>query len=430
MSKKLKFPDGFLWGAATSAHQIEGGQHNDWTEWEPTVSKRLAREAPARLKELVYNWADVRDEAKDPNNYISAKATDHFTRYKEDIKNLSKLGLNSFAFSIEWSRIEPEPGIFNHEAMQHYVDVVDTCLEHGVAPVITLHHFTNPVWFAGWHERHAPTAFEKYAQYVFDAIGAKAKYWITINEPSAVIFMRYLKGDVWPAWPKAENNIFRALFAYRNMVRAHRRSYNYMKAQKPSVKVGFVHGWVEFINKGKVVSKLLTQFISWINNKAIHRPIHKHIDFVALHYYLAADVKVGLSWPSKWVSQYGQHSQLKTQKGWQVYPEGIQTAISSLHSHYGLPIFVTENGISDSSDTYRQQFIAQHLKHIHGAIESGAEVTGYLYWSLLDNFEWSEGYWEKFGLFAVDPKTKERSARGSAKWYGQVAKNNFLEIDS
>ena len=240
--------------------------------------------------------------------------------------------------------------------------------------------------------------------------------------------MRYLRGDIWPAWPNAENNIFKALFAYRNMLRAHRRAYTYMKFQKPNVMVGFVHGWVEFLSKGKnPTSKFLARSLHWFNNVLVHKPAKKYMDFIALHYYLATTVKVGFSKPSSWVSPYGQHKSLKTQKGWRVYPQGIYNAAVKLKEH-NLPIIVTENGISDSSDTYRKNFIRQHLSFLHAAMEDGAEVLGYCYWSLLDNFEWSEGYWEKFGLLELNRRTKERKPRESARWYGEVAKNSILEI--
>lgn len=423
----MKFPKDFLWGVATSAHQVEGNQNNNWSEWERSVAKDLAESAEARLKDTVADWDAIKEAAQKQSNYVSGEAAGHYTRYKQDIKRIADLGLNSFIFSIEWSRIEPEPGVFDKNALAHYKNVAAECKKHGIEPIVTLHHFTNPLWFDGWHRKHASRIFEKYAEQIARELSDYVQYWIPINEPTAVVFMRYLKGDIWPAWPQAEFNIWRAFFAYRHLVQSHKKAYRVIHEVNPRAQVGFVHGWVSFTSRFPAgFSSLVARVADWFNNWLLFWPARNYSDFIALHYYLAVLVKAQLSNPFTWISQYGAEGEIVGQKGWVADPPGLKTALLRLTGRHKKPIIVAENGISDASDKVRPRFLFEHLKAVGEAVESGAQVLGYHYWTLLDNFEWSEGYWEKFGLFAVNEKTLKRTKRPSADYYSKIAKSNTL----
>lgn len=428
MAGRRRFPKSFLWGVATSAHQVEGDQANNWSEWEKSASKELAETAEARLSDAVLDWDAIKDQATKPKNYISGKAAGHYTRYKQDIKRIADLGLNSFIFSVEWSRVEPEPGVFDKNALAHYKKVAAECRKYNIEPIVTLHHFTNPLWFDGWHRKHATVIFEKYVEAVAAELSEHVRYWIPINEPTAVVFMRYLGGTIWPAWPQAEFNPWKAFFAYRHLVQSHKKAYRRIREVNESAQIAFVHGWVSFKPKRIVgPSALVARFADWFNNWLLFWPARNYSDFVALHYYVAATVNVGFSNPSQWVSQYGRDAEFVSNKGWAADPDGLLIALKKLSKQHKKPVLIAENGISDPDDTIRARFIYRHLESIHAAIKSGVEVIGYHYWTLLDNFEWSEGYWEKFGLFAVDRKTLKRTKRQSADYYGSLAKANELK---
>lgn len=420
---EIKFPKGFLWGAATAAHQVEGNQNNNWSRWEPTVAKHFAQTASKRLESKVPDWGLIKAEAEDPDNYISGRAVDHYSRYEEDFDILGQLNLSAYRFSIEWSRIEPEPGKYNEQEIAHYRQVITALRKRGIEPFVSLHHFTNPAWLdrqGGWHDKKVIERFAAYAEKLASSFGDSVKYWSTINEPTAYIFMRYLDGVIWPGWPLQENNFIRAQAAKKNFRNAHKLAYEKIKAVNPEAQVGIDHGivWFEAAN---FMAKVLPPLLTKLGGAPYLNAYKEHLDYVGLHYYMRNALKFIARPP--FVDYEVKNDGPMNDGGFEVYPEGIYL-VSQEVKKLNKPMYITENGLPDARDKLRADFIEEHLRWLHKSIEDGADIRGYFHWSLLDNLEWSEGYWQKFGLIEVDRKTMKRTVRPSAKVYGQIAKHN------
>ena len=388
----MKFPKDFYFGTATSAHQIEGNNvHNDW-------------------------WR-AEQEGKLPHK--SGKAADSYNRYEEDFDLAKDMGLGAHRLSIEWSRIEPEEGKFDEQEIEHYKKVLAALRKCGIEPFVTLHHFTNPTWFAdkgGWANKKAPAYFEKYVRYVAERLGEDVRYWVTINEPLIVNSAGYLSGR-WP--PFRRGNIWGFLRANFHMAEAHKRAYSAIHDIVPGAQVGIAKN-NNYIEAGSglfyVANKVLAFALSYFKNFLFLDRIRNYQDFIGLNYYNHYNVSI--------LRGLYQGSGEKSDFGWEIYPEGIYHTALGLHRRYKKPIYITENGIADSGDTKRPAFIKNHLSWLHRAIEEGVDVRGYFYWSLLDNFEWSEGFTQRFGLIEVDFDTQKRTPRPSAKVYGEIIKNS------
>lgn len=415
-------PPGCLWGAATAAHQVEGNQHNDWSEWEPDHAHDWAQETERRLRHLP-NWPRIKSEVRDPANYISGYAADHYHRYPEDIEIMKSLGLNSYCFSIEWSRVEPSRGEFDAEAIEHYRQVLLELREAGIEPFVTLHHFTNPVWLedaGGWHGRDFPVLFERYVEHVVSQLGDLVTFWATVNEPESHLVSRYLGSPIWPGWPHQETSIRKYFRARRQFVRAHKRAYTAIKRQTPQAQVGFAHGIVWFESRS-LWTKPVVWWLDRHGGTGEYRHMLNYQDFLGLQYYIRNVIRPRFSHPVNWAKM--PHSERKNDVGWEMYPEGLYKLTQKLKK-YNLPIYITENGTADSRDELRADFIRDHVEAINRSIQDGADIRGYFYWSLLDNFEWSSGFWPKFGLVEVDRNIQKRSVRPSAYKYASIIENH------
>ncbi|MBU1159704.1 glycoside hydrolase family 1 protein [Patescibacteria group bacterium] len=411
-SKILKFPEGFYWGAATSSHQVEGHDHNDWTEWERSNAKRLAGES----KKYWEKSFEIFPEMGLESNYISGCACDHYNFFEKDFEMAKDLGHNAHRFSIEWSRIEPEEGKFDEKEIEHYRQVIWALKKLGMEPFVTFWHWTLPYWVAqkgGWESKKTIKYFERYAEKIVSELGDHVKFWITLNEPEIYASNCYFKG-VWPPQKKS-------LFIYRkiikNLIKAHIHCYKIIKQNRPSVAIGIAKNNIYFeAYKNKFLNSILKKFIDWWWNFYFLNKIRNHQDFIGLNYYFHNRIKNGFN-----KNENKETSDL----GWEIYPEGIYHVLKQLKK-YNLPIVITENGIADAKDKKREKFIKDHLYWIHKAIQEGVMVRGYLYWSLLDNFEWDKGFWPRFGLVEIDYKTMERKIRPSAYEYAKICKNNRL----
>ena len=437
--EQLKFPEGFKWGSATSAHQIEGDNHNDWTEWERANSARLANEAARRYSNAL---ARIKEETSKPENYISGKACNSYLRYEEDFDIAKKLNQNIHRFSIEWSRIEPEEGKFDLEAMQHYIDVVKALCDRGIEPMVTLWHFTNPDWFAkkgGFLNKKSPEIFTRYIKYVVDNLKDRVGLWITFNEPLNVYAgLSYLRGY----WPPQHKSLLDFLKVRRNMLNAHMLAYREIKKiyknrvfnEYGQDQLGMSHninplvGVVEnnsHIVSGTALKALgIGRIVDYLWNLYFWRKAIPYQDFLGLNYYTITRLPGSYGILSK--------QEVAEEMNWEIYPEGIYHCLMKLKK-FNKPIFITENGIADSTDQKREKFIKDHLCWVWRAIQDGADVRGYLYWSLLDNFEWAKGFAPRFGLVEIDykipPAGGERKIRPSALEYAKICKENAMQIN-
>jgi len=404
----LVFPEDFFWGAAISAYQTEGANSNsDWWHWE-------------------------KEAGKEP----SGPACRHYDYYKDDFNIAKELKFNALRLSLEWSRIEPEEGKFSEKEIGHYIEVISSLRERDLEPIVTLHHFTNPVWFSrsgGWLNKKAPGYFQRFVERIVGPLSGKVKYWVTINEPMVYTYHSYILGN----WPPQEKSFLKARKAGENLIRAHIAGYQaihslYVRAGLDAPCVSIAQNMIAFspcrataLNRLAVFlrnSKFNLEFLDVLARR-------KSLDFIGMNYYTRNLVEVysltlrGILMDT---CRSGHGSLRKNSLGWDIYPEGLFICLAALKK-YDLPVFVLENGICTPDDSLRWGFIKEHLVQLHRAIKDGIRVVGYLYWSLLDNFEWDKGFGPRFGLVDVDYRTFKRTIRESARKFAAVSANNALD---
>ena len=403
-----EFPKNFLWGSATSAHQVEGGNVNDWSEWEKNNADRLAREAKSKWRD----WQQKKfPEMFETQNYISGRACDHYNLYEKDFDIAKSLGHNAHRFSLEWSRIEPEEGKFNEEAIEHYKKVILALRERGLEPFVTIWHWTNPLWIrdiGGWENKKTVDYFARYVREILPKIDElkSVRFWIPLNEPNIYIGMGYLKG----ASPPGKKSFFKAIRVFYNLVSAQKRVYKIVKEFNSRSNVGTADAAIYFEMNG-----FFKFFIDYFFNRWFLEKIGSCKDFIGCNYYTRRPL-----------FSKNKDKSVISDLGWDIYPEGICGVLKSFKK-FNLPIYITENGIADAKDEKRTRFIKDHLRWLQKAAEDGIDVRGYLYWSLLDNFEMPEirGFWPRFGLVEIDYRTMQRRIRSSAWEYKRIIDNGL-----
>lgn len=414
----------FLWGAATASHQVEGGNtNNDW--W--------AFEQAGRVKES------------------SGVACDQYHRYKSDFDLLASLGHTAHRFSIEWSRIEPKEGEWNEEAFRHYEDVLLTLKAKGIEPVVTLHHFTNPIWFSdkgGWLQPESVFYFSRYAKRVAERLGMHISFWTTINEPMVYLYHGFCTG----LWPPGHKSFKEALKVMRHLLKAHVQVYKDIHHHADTVLKRAV--WVSIAKHISIFDpcnpkSVKDRFMTWLrdyffNHLAIRAltsgflffpglycefiSSRSTLDFIGVNYYTRHFVKaagdagptpLGVDCPEK--HHEGQGMEVNVM-GWEIYPEGLYRVLKSL-KQYHLGVMICENGICAFDDEQRARFITSHLEAVKKAASEGVKMMGFLYWSFLDNFEWAEGFGPRFGIVEMNYKTQERKIRPSAHVLTELCRN-------
>ena len=432
-ASKVSFPKHFFWGTATAAHQIEGdNKNNNWSLWE----KQKNNKGKTGIKD----------------GQISGTACDQWNRYKDDISLLKNLNVSHYRISIEWSKIEPEKGIYNKSAINHYSNVIDSLKKENITPVITLHHFTNPVWFdkmGGFEKEKNILHFVSFCKKVFLEYSDRVKLWCTINEPEVYAIMGYFEGSFPPGKkdPQATVNIIKHLLI------AHRKAYNSLKAlpRGKESNIGIVKNimqfdpyrkwhlldWfacritnlifndfiISFFVKGKI--KFNIPFFAKINYNPKGEDIKT--DFFGLNYYSHIHLKFVFD-KNRFFENKFLKKDIRTDMPYSIYPEGFYRAIKKA-SKIKKPIIITENGIADKKDDKRALFIERYIYAMNKAMKEGADIRGYFYWTLMDNFEWAEGYDMKFGLYEVNFKTQERKLREGSKKLIQIIndhKNKYI----
>lgn len=415
MQKKptLQFPKKFLWGASVSAHQVEGKTHNQWTVWELENAKSLAAQAEYQWQDLD-NWPSIKKPAKDPNNYISGRAVDHYNRYEEDFDLLKKLNMNAFRFSIEWSRVEPTEGAWNVEAIQYYKKYVAELKKREIEPVVTLFHFTLPTWFAakgGFEKRSNIQYFERFAEKIMQELGLSVRYVTVINEPEVYAYESYMAGH----WPPNVSSKWRMWRVLSNLATAQNRVADLLHGMNRRYKVAVAkHSCYFYAGDDAWLSRKSAEIMQYFQDDYFLRKVVKKSDFIGVNFYF-----------SNRIYGYRVHNpeDRVSDIGWDLSPADIQLALERLSEKYKKPLMVTENGLADATDEQRQWWLTQTLIGMQKAMDNGVRLDGYLHWSLLDNFEWSKGMWPKFGLIEVDEKTLERKPRASAIWFAKIIKH-------
>jgi beta-glucosidase len=387
----LRFPDGFVWGTATAAHQVEGGNwNNDWWAWE---------HMPGTV---------VREPSGD--------ACDHYNRYPEDLSLLADLGFDTYRFSIEWSRIEPEEGHFSLAALEHYRRMCAACHERGIAPVITYHHFTTPRWVAaqgGWINPETAERFARFCERAAKHLGDVTTRVCTLNEPNIVATFGYQ----WGLFPPGKRDPDLRKKANDVLIAAHRRGIEAIKSGPGDAPVGMTlamqdHQAVEG-GEALVAAELLVMEDCFLEAA-------RGDDFFGVQTYTRLRMgPKGMLGPEPGVPT--------TQMGYEFWPQALEATIRrAWYMTRQVPILVTENGIGTADDLDRIEYVKQALGGVLECLRDGIDVRGYIYWSLMDNFEWAFGYGPTFGLVAVDRTTQQRHPKPSARWLGGIARANAL----
>ncbi len=406
----FQLPGGFALGVASAATQIEGGdRNNSWYDW--------------------YQKGRIKD-GLDPS-----VATEHYARYEADAALMAKLGIRHYRLGIEWSRLEPERGVYDQAAFAHYRDELALLRSLGIEPLLTLHHFTNPLWFermgAFLHPESAEI-FLRFVEKVVAELGGLVGEYITINEPNVYATLGYFFGE----WPPGRKSLTETLRVMNRLCECHVRAYRLIHRLREArgytdTKVGYAHHMRAFVpmNKKSAADRLCTPILNRLFQSAISKsfltgracfPLARvrgagkgpFCDFHAVNYYSRTAVSgfnTGFL-PNVPVNDLG----------WEIYPAGIALCAKELHALCELPIYITENGACDNTDAFRSRYIAEHL---HALVESGLPVVRYYHWCFTDNFEWLEGGSARFGLVHVDYATQARTVKSSGRFYAELIEN-------
>tara|TARA_B100000073_G_scaffold166298_1_gene137670 strand:+ start:3677 stop:5548 length:1872 start_codon:yes stop_codon:yes gene_type:complete len=418
-AEDIHFPQSFAWGTATAAHQVEGNNtNNNWFLWE--------------------NEVDENNLPRIHNGEKSSLAADHWNRYPDDIELMNQLGVNHYRFSVEWSKIEPKKGVFEYKVIEHYRNLCDSLIRNNITPVVTLHHFTHPIWFeelGAFEKKENIDFFIDFSEYVFDHLQDLVPIWCTINEPAVFVAQGYFNG----VFPPGKKDPVLAATVFENLLNAHTRVYWHLKELPggDKAKIGLVknifqfdplrkwhildwifsgvlndvytHSAIEFLQTGSS-----TFYLPGMVKKDFHNDnAVGSIDFIGLNYYSRMHVKSQLNLSDPFVFKKREQD-IQTDMDYAIYPEGFYKALHTI-STLDKPIYVTENGVADQGDSIRTIFISRYLYALNRALKDRLDIRGYFYWSLMDNFEWAEGYKMKFGLYKVDFETQKRILRESSK---------------
>lgn len=426
--QKLQFPDGFLWGAGTSAFQVEGNIKNNWSEWCEKNAERLAKEAPSKYSYLD-SWEHIKDEALNPSNYIPGRVAEFEKHYESDLDIAQSFGHNANRFSIEWARVEPKEGEFDESAIEEYKKIIRAIKKRGMEPMITLWWWTDPLWITekgGWENKETVSAFLVYVEKIAKEFKDEGIiFWQPLNEPGTAIGMGYVKG----MHPPMISSLYKANKAFKNLMSGYRQAYHLIHANIPNSQVGISH-YARYMMPYKNLwwNKIIVQILDYLRNWRFLDTIKNELDFIGIQYYRANQIRLNFLKKGNIgpIHEIDDFTGL-TDMGWSMYPEGLYRLLKHT-AKYGKDIYISENGVADAKDQYRTKWIKENLLYIHKAIQEGIPVKGYFHWSLLDIFEWDKGFWPRFGLVEVDFKTQKRTIRPSAYEYAKICKSNILEI--
>jgi len=428
-SETLTFPQGFRWGVATASYQYEGDcENSQWRAWEKAGG--IA------------------------NGDIAGIACDWWRHAERDFDLAQQLGLNALRLSVEWSRLEPRPGEWDAAAFARYREMLQGLRARGIEPMVTLHHFSNPLWFEEMGAFLAPSALDLFTRFVarvVEELGDLCDLWCTINEPNVYTVVGYLLG-IWPPGHKGD-----ALNAFRvqaTLARAHAAAYRAIHQRQPTARVG----WAQNFNiLDPATNSPLDRLVAGIQDAAYNdffpravltgravfplnflagnlSDVHGTCDFLGINLYYRERVAFGLRYAGQLFGRrFVPEDAPRGDRGLndffgEVYPDGILRIAERL-GVFGKPIYITEHGVADRTDRILPWVIEQGVRNVHKAIQQGLDIRGYYHWSLVDNFEWAEGWHSRFGLAALDLATQERTLRPSGQFYSAIATANALTSD-
>ncbi|MBN2148530.1 MAG: glycoside hydrolase family 1 protein [Anaerolineales bacterium] len=419
------FPRGFLWGTATASHQVEGkNTNNNWYAWE---------QQPGRIM----------------HGHTSGLACDWWNgRWREDFQRAAETGQNAHRLSVEWSRIQPAPDRWDEEALDRYIEMIRGLVELGMMPMVTLHHFSDPLWLSeqgGWENEAVVAHFEQYVRRVVEALKDYVALWCTINEPNVYTTMGYLVG----LFPPGKKSLRLSFQVMENQVKAHAAAYHAIHALQPEARVGAaIHyrsvlparAWLPLDRWAAKfqISNFNDLFARAVQDGILRSPLgRKRIpqakgtqDYIGINYYSREYVSFNLLHPGEVFStrHFRQGVEISETGHMANEPEGMFEALK-WGLQFRVPIIVTENGIEDSKDLLRPRYLAQHIHQTWRAVNFNWPVKGYFHWSLVDNFEWERGWTQRFGLWELDVETQARRKRPSVDFFAEICRENGLSSD-
>lgn len=419
------FPRGFLWGTATAAHQVEGNcTNNNWYAWE---------QQPGRIL----------------HEHKSTPGCDWWGgRWRDDLERAAEGHQNAHRFSIEWSRVQPTPDKWDESALDRYREMARFLTERGLTPLVTLHHFSDPLWFSekgGWENSAAAELFVPFVRKVVEALTEYVNLWVPINEPNVLATGGYLEG-VFPPGKRDSRLLMRVL---ANLARAHAAAYRAIHEVQPQARAGAAINVRSFIptNPASPFDRLAAGLQSKMFNDffprafaegALHYPawsvkapeLKGSQDFIGVNYYTQDCVSFDLTHAAEMFGRrfYAQDA-LLSETGFLAHrPQGMAWALQWAN-RFKLPILITENGVEDSQDTLRPRYLVEHLHQVWRAVNANIPVKGYFHWSLVDNFEWERGWTQRFGLWELDTETLARRKRPSADLYAEICRENGISSE-
>ncbi|MBW1847118.1 MAG: glycoside hydrolase family 1 protein [Deltaproteobacteria bacterium] len=426
--KPFDLPETFMLGVATASAQIEGGDTNN--SW--------------------YRWSHQKGNIADGTN--CGIADDHWNRIDEDIELMKQMNIDTYRLSLEWSRIEPEKEKFSRDAINHYRDEIIKLKNAGIIPLITLHHFSNPLWLedsGGWMNNDVVRHFCDYAEYAFNNLGDLVSDWVTINEPNVYLIFGYVYGT----WPPGKQSIRMYFNGAKNMIASHIAVYKKIHALASEkglrhVKVGTCHHLRIFQPKNKsfvekTICSILERvfhdiFITGMAEGKLLWPLGSgypfgrgdYQDFFGINYYTRDIVSFN---PLNFGQLFSETEVMEgapvNDLGWEIYPDGLYTLCARYYDRFKKPVFITENGTCDKSDAFRTKYIYDHILQVKKLCEAKVDVQRYYHWTLMDNFEWAEGLSARFGLIDVDYDTQKRHVRKSGHFFRDICVHRGITQD-
>lgn len=418
MDEALRFPPEFTFGVATSAYQVEGCIENDWARWERA----------GKLKQV---------QAR------CGRGVDHWNRFEEDLRLTQEVGAAAFRFSLEWARLEPEPGRFDQAALEGYRARLERMSQVGIRPVVTLHHFTHPSWFhekTPWHEPSCLESFRRYARVCASLLRGLDVLVVTLNEPMVLLLGGYIQGVI----PPGIRDGAKAGRALVNLARCHHIAREEILSVNRSAQLGIsqnvlafapdrfwhpldravtriaAHNYNHAFLEALCTGRLNVGMPGVLSAKAFLPELRDSVDFIGVNYYTRAHLRFLFRHPYVEIRYRDVHQRGLTHIGWEDYPEGFGQMLLEV-KRYQKPVWITENGIDDRTGERRPWYLYSHWRQMLEAKRQGVDLRGYLYWSLLDNFEWLEGWGPRFGLYHVDFQTLERRPTVACDYFRKIA---------
>jgi len=420
----IHFPRGFLWGTATAAHQVEGNNtNNNWWAWEQQDGHIMQ----GHKSGLACDWWGG--------------------RWKEDLDRAAETGQNAHRFSIEWSRIQPAPDQWDESALERYRSMLRGMLERGLMPMLTLHHFSNPIWLeeqGGWENDDTPKKFSVFVRKAVEALKEYVSYWVTINEPNVYAYSAFSEGQ----FPPGKKDINATFHVMVNLVRGHAMAYKIIHEIQPEARVGLSMNYRSlFPATASPLDKFVARTQSAIFNdlfpaaardgkvRLLYRTVNipeaaRSQDFLGVNYYSRDQVSFDITRGPALFGRmrYSKDADLSSTGFIANEPEGFFEALK-WGLQFNVPILVTENGVEDSEDKMRPRYIAQHIQQLWHAVNFNWPIKGYFHWTLVDNFEWERGWTQRFGLWGLDVETQTRIRRKSVDLYAEICKENGLSSE-